>query len=108
MFKKVKGMELVIKKILKHQDRKTKIKNIRRGINNLGVVKTKTSELHGEKKTGSQGYAMKTFFKELPQKDFMQEQRFRKHCTNRIFAYIYLSDNILPLLKHIYQTRFKL
>lgn len=31
MFKKVKGMELVIKKILKHQDRKTKIKNIRRG-----------------------------------------------------------------------------
>lgn len=53
MFKKVKGMELVIKKILKHQDRKTKIKNIRRGINNLGVVKTKTSELHGEKKTGS-------------------------------------------------------
>ena len=52
-FKKVKGMELVIKKILKHQDRKTKIKNIRRGTNNLGVVKTKTSELHGEKKTGS-------------------------------------------------------
>lgn len=74
-------MELVIKKILKHQDRKTKIKNIRRGINNLGVVKTKTSELHGEKKTGSQGYAMKN-----PQKDFMQEQRFRKYCTNIIFV----------------------
>lgn len=81
MFKKAKGMELVIKKILNHQDRKTKIKNIRRGIKNLGVVKTKTSELHGEKKTGSQGYAMKN-----PQKDCMQEQRFRKYCTNIIFA----------------------
>lgn len=38
MFKRQR-YELVIKKILNHQDRKTKIKNIRRGIKNLGVVK---------------------------------------------------------------------
>ena len=52
--------------------------------------------MFGEKKTGSQGYAMKTFFKGLLQKDFMQEQRFRKYCTNRIFT------------KYIYQTIYYL
>lgn len=78
-------MEVVIEKISKHQDRKTKMRNIRGRINNLGVIKAKISELHGEKKSSSQGYAMKTFLKGLLQKDFMEQQRFRKRCTKLTF-----------------------
>lgn len=43
-------MGFVIKKISKQQDRKTKLRKIRRRIKNLGIVKEKIYELQGEKK----------------------------------------------------------
>ena len=48
--KTAKSMGFVIKKISKQQDRKTKLRKIRRRIKNLGIVKEKIYELQGGKK----------------------------------------------------------
>ena len=54
-------MKFVIKNILRYQDSKTNMLNICRVINSLGDVRKRMSELLGEKKSRSQGYATKMF-----------------------------------------------
>lgn len=82
---KANGVEFVIKNISRYQDSKTNMNNIYRGINNLGSIRKKNLPAAWREEKRSQGHAMKMSLKKLLQKDFMEEQIFRKYHNKRIF-----------------------
>ena len=59
--------------------------NIYRGINNLGSIRKKNLPAAWREEKRSQRYAMKMSLKKLLQKDFREEQIFRKYRAKHIF-----------------------